>query len=1435
MMFAWERQVRMAPNECIEFPENPLYTNIAVLNDDRSSPPYRLVHVYPQGSSTSLSRPLTSDEIWNDGAPVIFVPGHGGSYNQTKSSAAQAAVEAKSLHGGARLNFFAIDTLSVPSGLAAELLWSQAKYVNLCIRTILKEYKARRKHSSPSSVIILAHSMGGMAARAVPLVPNYLIGSIGAIITLNTPHSAPPYSGDGHLEEFYSRVNGVWGKETSWLDESIGDQPETTASRRERGEGNGRGGGERERERRGERGGEIGGERGGGGLLHNIVIASIAGGSRDHVVRGDLTSLKFLSPQGRSVHAWSTSLPGVWIQMDHDAIVWCGQLIAVLARAIMSMHSGSSSTTRLIERPTERLEAFEMALYAGRRRHDMDIVLPDTARSWRKRAVIVSQAHSHTFVGSRSLSIENSKEMRVTRSSGDDDVDLARGICVPLPTEVSRARESLAIVTDVAPFRSVTISSCNVECSRGGRTNAHDWLASKSNRGRKSSDKGCKTMDDMRILVMPHSRRRHHLHHSYDPRMHFGRERHQHRWSRVTAADLVDEAKYRHSGSIHAVVLDKAALADDADPSFVPRSVHVHFEHRTPFSKELWEQLVHDKALEIATRQQLVKQGERSTRNQGRTAQRKTTVVASASISALNAASLIPSVRSMAIDEIGSFLKWSSLRHHDNGKRKNNQNIVGSEDGSPSDSNSGSSTGSGSLDWFLQTQWFTNPTDLYLGNHLCDGETTRKPIKDINDVESSSASNFTSNSASSKAVDDTTLPLFSSQSSMSSAFVTYASFFFSLLTQDEWQAPAGHPWMMHLGSCSLPYTRFTPQNLAVRRTGCTSHAPTTIHHASDEVSSDRDQDAPGERKTAKRLRSSSGSHFFAPIVRFSILDASGMVEEEMTTTIPPTSSLKNEAGADPGILSYHFSLKGHDYNRPGSSFQVSIVSDPRCSYVITRSTDWYSTAEQLVLGLLPRWISAYHSTLILLLSLQLYKFRSYGEIPSLWVTARSNGFAVVILLTFICTSKAWWVRSSSSSSSSISNNTSIVLNLFLYSTALATVVVINGMIIKFIVIIRLLRQVFLIIVCGQGRGSAPGMCERFCPLSCRLHCRRCCASRTSVLQSIIDTTANRRRERKRSDSDIMTQDYDLSQLLADKTSTGGRSSRVKSFVKMSLSLGLLFVQILLVGGVMIFSPLLILTGGTFFMVATSALSTVRRNEDKKNIYENHESEEEDDNNDNDDSSDSRYQSQESFDIGSAFEVQDRRIEEMDVADYRYRSITSKIWTIPCFESVAPLLIYNRVRRQFFDDRVSYELTCSQLYFSVLMTRAPSLVVAFLRFNPDCFLPFVYWDTVLVVPFLIHITLVVFYREKELSRQWSLIPCTVASFTSVLGVLLYDETMHRLPGINVVLSLALCLLHLNPGIGDGERKRGQKKRSKKSKPARWGNSTVQLSGRKQMEI
>eukprot|EP00946_MAST-07B_sp_MAST-7B-sp1_P001583 g1583.t1 len=498
----------LAPNECIEFPENPLYTELTMrsaaapgspedgarrnvpgrvrpgdrvgssffegevgtagrYNAYADDPPYRLVHVFPQGA-VSLHRALTEGEIWGARAvargrgddhsaradrsdiplPVLFVPGHGGSYNQSKASAAQAVVEHLSASSqSVRLNFFALDFLEVPSGLDAELIWSQARYINRAIRHILAKYAEHHRQNHPpsalpTSVLLLAHSMGGLAARAAPFMKNHLPGSINGIVTLNSPHQAHPFGAEGGFTGLYLRLNELWSSQSSWngssgLDEGAPDNVGV-------------------------------GDR---GVLSGIVVVSITGGSRDHVVRADLTSMRGLAPKGRALHVWTTALPGVWVETDHDAIVWCGQLVAVLSRALANMHErivegGQHGGFRVIPDPLDRLQAFKESLFGRSQKHwhlpqMKPLLVPDAlrrgvsmvedaekARAARARSTIIPRSDSYSFVGE--------KKKRPT-----DGASTTEGsICVPFSANRDRTK-SMAVLTDMAPFRQVRISVCS--------------------------------------------------------------------------------------------------------------------------------------------------------------------------------------------------------------------------------------------------------------------------------------------------------------------------------------------------------------------------------------------------------------------------------------------------------------------------------------------------------------------------------------------------------------------------------------------------------------------------------------------------------------------------------------------------------------------------------------------------------------------------------------------------------------------------------------------------------------------------------------------------------------------------------------------------------------------------------------------------------------
>ena len=61
----------------------------------------------------------------------------------------------------------------------------QAEFLNDAVYKVLSLYAGQ---TNVSNVVVVAHSMSGMVARAAPLLRNYVAGSIASIVTLSTPH-----------------------------------------------------------------------------------------------------------------------------------------------------------------------------------------------------------------------------------------------------------------------------------------------------------------------------------------------------------------------------------------------------------------------------------------------------------------------------------------------------------------------------------------------------------------------------------------------------------------------------------------------------------------------------------------------------------------------------------------------------------------------------------------------------------------------------------------------------------------------------------------------------------------------------------------------------------------------------------------------------------------------------------------------------------------------------------------------------------------------------------------------------------------------------------------------------------------------------------------------------------------------------------------------
>ena len=182
---------------CLEFPDDSvlLQTALALSPPPPAGHPhafdpsvqrgFRLLRVQPLHVGGGRGVDAFSDDAAS--APVLFVHGHRGGPNQanalsTLAEAARAAWPAGGGAGPARLAVYALDFAAASSAFHAGLLRAQASCINDALAALLA------RHPGFGSVVVVGHSMGGVAARLAYLLPNHVPGSAAALITLNSPH-----------------------------------------------------------------------------------------------------------------------------------------------------------------------------------------------------------------------------------------------------------------------------------------------------------------------------------------------------------------------------------------------------------------------------------------------------------------------------------------------------------------------------------------------------------------------------------------------------------------------------------------------------------------------------------------------------------------------------------------------------------------------------------------------------------------------------------------------------------------------------------------------------------------------------------------------------------------------------------------------------------------------------------------------------------------------------------------------------------------------------------------------------------------------------------------------------------------------------------------------------------------------------------------------
>lgn len=244
------------------------------------------------------------------GSPVLFVPGNSGSFQQIRSLASAAARlyhKEKSFTASDRrhstlrhpgLDFFTMHFNEDLSAFHGATLLEQAEYTNDLVAHILDMYaRSRQSQSSslpiPTAVLIVAHSMGGIVARKMLRMPNYIHGSINTIISLSTPHIFPPIPLDRGIEVIYDDINNFW-RESYFGNSSAKSQPD-------------------------------------------LLLVSISGSTSDTTVSPDSSSLLSLAPYPNGLTFFTTGMPEVWTPIDHRAVLWCDQLRTVIVKALLAL------------------------------------------------------------------------------------------------------------------------------------------------------------------------------------------------------------------------------------------------------------------------------------------------------------------------------------------------------------------------------------------------------------------------------------------------------------------------------------------------------------------------------------------------------------------------------------------------------------------------------------------------------------------------------------------------------------------------------------------------------------------------------------------------------------------------------------------------------------------------------------------------------------------------------------------------------------------------------------------------------------------------------------------------------------------------------------------------------------------------------------------
>ncbi|KAH9743745.1 Hydrolases acting on ester bond [Citrus sinensis] len=235
-----------------------------------------------------------------------------------------------------RLDWFAVDLEGEHSAMDGQILEEHAEYVVYAIHRILDQYResqdAREREgaatsgSLPKSVILVGHSVGGFVARAAIIHPLLRKSAVETVLTLSSPHQSPPLALQPSLGNYFARVNDEWRK---------GYEAHTTPT----------------------------GHRVSNSRLSHVVVVSISAGYHDYQVRSKIESLDGIVPPTHGFMISSTGMKNVWLSMEHQAILWCNQLVVQVSHTLLSLIDSRTGQPFLDTR--QRLAMFSRMLRSG--------------------------------------------------------------------------------------------------------------------------------------------------------------------------------------------------------------------------------------------------------------------------------------------------------------------------------------------------------------------------------------------------------------------------------------------------------------------------------------------------------------------------------------------------------------------------------------------------------------------------------------------------------------------------------------------------------------------------------------------------------------------------------------------------------------------------------------------------------------------------------------------------------------------------------------------------------------------------------------------------------------------------------------------------------------------------------------------------------------